>query len=328
MNNKNTAVLLMNVGSPDAPTKAAVRRYLSEFLNDKRVIDLPWLLRKILVNLIIIPFRVKKSTALYQQLWTTNRSPLIFYSEELKNKLQTKLDDNFKVFLGMRYGNPGYKKALADIKQQNFEKLIVVPLFPQHALSTTETAFEAVKSEIKEQNVKIELVEIQQFYYNPDFIKVFVNQIKKYQPDAYDHIVFSYHGIPLRQDEKSHPTNWQSIEKYAYSKACLETTNLIVEGLGLAKENYSIGFQSRLSKNWLSPFTDELILSKLNTGNKKILVVTPSFVTDCLETIIEIRETYKQKFIANVGEQLQLVESLNDNNEWVEVLKKMIIDVC
>ncbi len=323
MTQAKTAILLMNVGSPDAPNQSAVRKFLSEFLNDKRVIDLPWLLRKILVNLIIIPFRVKKSTALYQRLWTEKGSPLIYISEELKDKLQAKADNNCKVYFGMSYGKPGYKKALSEIKQDGFEKLVVVPLFPQHALSTTESSFVAVESEIQKQNLKIECVQIGQFYEHPKFVEAFAEQAKKYQPETYDHIFFSFHGLPNRQDEKSKPEN---ISNYSYSKACKETARLISEGLNLSKSGYSLGFQSRLSKNWLTPFSDELLLKKLRDGKKKILVLAPSFVTDCLETIVEIELDYQQEFIKNGGEKLQLVASLNAEDTWVEALNEIIRD--
>jgi ferrochelatase len=283
MNQSKTAILLTNVGSPDAPTQKAVRKFLSEFLNDKRVIDLPWLLRIILVNLIIIPFRVKKSTGLYKRLWTEKGSPLIYLSEELKEKLQLKLGNNFEVFFGMRYGNPGYKKALSEIKKAGFEKLLVLPLYPQHALSTTETSFIAIEKEIQKQNIQIELVKIGQFYKHPGFIKAFAEQAKQYHPETFDHILFSFHGLPNRQDKKSKPENEPD---YSYSKACCETAQLISKELNLSESDYSIGFQSRLSKNWLTPFSDEIILEKLNEGKKRILVLAPAFVTDCLETIV------------------------------------------
>jgi len=326
MTNK-TAILLINLGSPGAPTKTAVRKFLTEFLNDKRVIDFPWLFRKLLVNLIIIPFRLKKSTRLYKMLWTEEGSPLIFLTEKLKKKLQNKLGNNAKVFVGMRYGNPGYKQALSEIKKEGFDKIVVFPLFPQYALSTTETAVKAVEHEIRKQNILSEISVIPSFYNHPQFIKVFAGQIKKYHPETYDHIVFSYHGLPLRQDQKSQPANWHSPDKYAYSKACIETTELIARNLELPTEKFSVGFQSRLSRNWLSPFTDELLPQKLKEGNKKILIAAPSFVADNLETIIEIGQDYRQEFIENGGEMLQLVESLNATDEWVDALAAMSLDI-
>ncbi len=324
MNQEKTAILLMNVGSPDAPTKAAVRKYLSEFLNDKRVIDLPWLLRKFLVNGIIVPFRVKKSTKLYLRLWTSKGSPLIYISEVLKEKLQRKLGDDFRVFVGMRYGNPGYKKAISEIKKQGFKQLVVLPLFPQHALSTTETAFVAVEKEIQRQAINIQMIKVGQFYRNPEFVKAFAEQVKKYQPDTFDHVLFSFHGIPVRQDIKSQPDGWNSRETYLYSEACFETARLIALESNIPVEDFSVAFQSRLSKKWLTPFSDELLLQKLTKGIKKILVVAPSFVTDCLETTVEIEKDYQKMFLDNGGEKLQLVHSLNAEDVWVETLKTLI----
>jgi len=316
-----TAVLLVNLGTPDAPTVGKVRTYLSQFLNDKRVIDLPWLVRKILVNGIIIPFRVKKSTALYKRLWTEKGSPLIYLSEELKEKVQTECGDNCKVFFGMRYGNPGYKKALSEIKKGGFNKLVVLPLFPQHALSTTETSFVAVEKEIQKQKIKVELLKIGQFYKHPGFVQAFAEQAKKYKPNTFDHVLFSFHGLPNRQDEKSKP---EGIADYSYSNACYETAKLISAELNISESNYSVSFQSRLSRNWLTPFSDELLFEKLNEGKKKILVLAPAFVTDCLETIVEIEYDYAEEFLKNGGEKLQLVSSLNAEDIWVKSLIEII----
>ncbi len=330
------AVLLMNVGSPDEPTVSSVRKYLTAFLNDKRVIDLPWLLRKFLVNAIIIPFRVKKSTGLYQHLWTEKGSPLIYYSEELKQKLQVQLGDSFQVFVGMRYGNPGYKKALSEIKKKGFEKLILVPLFPQHAMSTTETAVVAAQKEIKKLGIKSEIIEVGQFYDHPKFIDAFVVQARKHDLSKFDHIVFSYHGLPNRQVEKCHPgirvesCNCKSVlpnhGKFCYRATCYETSRLIASKLNLTGSDYSVGFQSRLSNNWLTPFTDAILRKKLSEGKKDILVFAPSFVTDCLETILEIGVEYGEEFKQNGGNKLQLVESLNVENTWVEVLAEIVIE--
>ncbi|MBN2636047.1 MAG: ferrochelatase, partial [Prolixibacteraceae bacterium] len=298
MKQGKTAVLIMNVGSPDKPEIPSVRKYLTQFLNDKRVIDLPYLLRKFLVNVIIIPFRVKKSTGLYQQLWTEKGSPLIFYTEELKEKLQTQLGNFYSVFIGMRYGNPGYKHALSEIKKGDFEKLLLVPLYPQHAMSTTETSVIAAENEIKKQGIKAKVATVEQFYNHPKFIDAFIQQAKKYDLKKFDHFVFSYHGLPNRHVEKCHPgikvgdCNCQNTfpehGKYCYRATCYETSRLIAARLNLETSDYTVGFQSRLSNNWLTPFTDAVLDEKLKEGKKNILVFAPSFVTDCLETILEI----------------------------------------
>ena len=334
MKQEKTAVLLMNVGSPDEPKVPSVRKYLTQFLNDKRVIDLPFLLRKFLVNANIIPFRVKKSTGLYQQLWTEKGSPLIYYTEELKEKLQAQLGNSFEVFIGMRYGNPGYKTALSAIKKGNFKKLVLVPLYPQYAMSTTETSVVAAEKEIKKQGIKAEVFTVEQFYDDPKFIDSFIQQATKYDLKAFDHFVFSYHGLPNRHVEKCHPEikvgdcNCQNAlpdhGKFCYRATCYETSRLIADRLNLSASDFTVGFQSRLSNNWLTPFTDAVLEEKLKEGKKNILVLAPSFVTDCLETILEIGVEYGEEFKKMGGNKLQLVDSLNAEEYWVEALSEMI----
>lgn len=328
-----TAILLMNVGSPDAPTIPAVRKYLTEFLNDKRVIDLPFLLRKFLVNLIIIPFRVKNSTKLYLQLWTPKGSPLIYLSKELQEKLQAKMATDADVYIGMRYGNPSYKKALADIQQKGYDKIVLVPLFPQHAMSTTETALVAAENQIKKLEINAEVLNTDQFYNHQKFIDAFVEQVKKHELSNFDHILFSYHGLPNRQIEKCHPgitvdtcTCTESLPehgKYCYRATCFQTSRLIAKQLKIKPKDYSVAFQSRLSNNWLTPFTDAVLNEKLIEGKKKILVLAPSFVTDCLETTLEIGVEYAEDF-EKKGGTLQLVDSLNAENKWVDALAEII----
>ena len=334
MSKEKTAILLMNVGSPDRPEVKSVYKYLTQFLNDKRVIDLPWLLRKFLVNGIIIPFRVKNSTRLYEKLWTEKGSPLIFYSEEMKEKLQNRLNENTKVFVGMRYGNPGYKAAISEIKKGGFERLLIFPLYPQFAMSTTETSVIAVEEELKKQKLNVKTSVVEQFYDHPLFIAAFVEQAKKYNFSKYDHIVFSYHGLPNRQIEKCHPgIKVQDCQcngtvpkhgTHCYRATTFATSLKIANALGLKKKDYSISFQSRLSKNWLSPFTDDNLLEKLKEGKKKILVLAPSFVTDCLETIVEIGEDYGDMFKESGGEKLQMADSLNAEPQWIDAMLKII----
>ncbi|WP_167611262.1 ferrochelatase [Maribellus sediminis] len=332
-----TAILLLNVGSPDAPTVPAVRRYLTQFLNDKRVIDLPWLLRKFLVNAIIIPFRVKNSTKLYLRLWTKKGSPLIYLTEELRAKLEQKQKDGDKVFAAMRYGNPSIKKALKEIKSEGFKKIILVPLFPQHAMSTTETAVAAAEKRIKKLGIKAEVKSVEQFYDHPKFLESFVKQGQKYDLSKYDHVIFSYHGLPNRHIEKCHPGINLAVcncttagipehGKKCYRATSYETSRLLAKQLNLKPEDYTVSYQSRLSKNWLTPFTDVTLDEKLKEGKKKILVFAPSFVTDCLETTLEIGVEYGDEFYKNGGEKLQLVESLNAEDHWVEALNEIIKD--
>jgi ferrochelatase len=329
-----TAVILANVGTPDEPTVPAVRRYLFQFLNDRRVIDLPWLLQKFLVNVIIVPFRASKSTKLYQMLWTEKGSPLLTISNESKDKLQERLGHNYEVFVGMRYQNPSLKTTLQTIKEKRFDKIVVLPMFPQYASSTTGTISQLVNTEIAGWNVIPELTIVSQFYDNPGFVKAFAAQIRKYKPEEFDHIIFSYHGLPFSQTDRVHPAiktvncncevEMPAHGRFCYKATCYETTRLLAKELGLPKSAYSVAFQSRLTKNWLKPFSDEEIIKLAKQGKKRVLITAPAFIADCLETIVEIGIEYQQLFEKNGGEKIQLVESLNSNDDWIETINQMI----
>lgn len=333
-NSKRTAVLLVNVGTPDEPKVPAVRRYLFDFLNDRRVIDLPLIPQKLLVNLIIVPFRAPKSTKLYEMLWTEEGSPLLVNAEKNKQKLQEALGYQYEVFIAMRYQKPSLKKVLHQIRDERYGQLIVIPVFPQYASSTTGTIAQFVSKEVAKWTVVPEIRMVSQFYDHPTFVKAFTERIKEYKPETYDHIIFSYHGLPNRQVDKVHPevastvcTCEQALPehgKYCYKATCYETTRLLAGSLKLKPEDYSVSFQSRLTTNWLKPFTDELLIKKAKEGAKRILVVAPAFVADCLETTVEIGIEYQDLFEKEGGEKVQLVESLNDHPLWIETLKDII----
>ena len=329
-----TAVILVNVGTPDSPAVADVRRYLFQFLNDRRVIDLPWLLQKILVNLIIVPFRAPKSAKLYQKLWDEKGSPLLYYSEQVAEKLQLRMGGNYRICNTMRYGNPSLEKTLKQIENQNFKKIIVLPLFPQYASATTGSVSEYIMEKISHWNEIPELQLINHFHDHPAFINAFADQAARYEVAQWDHVIFSFHGLPLRQISKVHPKidcteclcKTQSIEegKFCYQAACYETARLIAGKMGLSTSDYSVSFQSRLTKNWMTPFTDVVLVKKAKEGIKKILIFAPTFVADCLETKVEIGDEYKLLFKKHGGEDLQLVESLNDHDCWIEGLNQII----
>jgi len=329
-----TAVILANVGTPDEPTVPAVRRYLFQFLNDRRVIDLPWLLQKFLVNVIIVPFRAPKSTKLYQMLWTSKGSPLLTISIESREKLQKRLGENYEVFVGMRYQNPSLKTTLQTIKEKRFDKIVVLPMFPQYASSTTGTISQLVNTEIARWNVIPELTIVSQFYDNPGFVKAFAAQIRKYKPEEFDHIIFSYHGLPFSQTDRVHPAiktvncncevEMPDHGRFCYKATCYETTRLLAKELGLPKSAYSVAFQSRLTKNWLKPFSDKEVIKLAKEGKKRVLIAAPAFIADCLETIVEIGVEYQHLFEENGGEKIQLVESLNANADWIETLAELV----
>lgn len=334
MREKEKAVLVVNVGTPDKDDIPSVRRFLLHFLNDKRIIDIPWFFRKILVNLIIVPFRAHKSTRLYHQLWTPEGSPLLLNMKKFANRLQNELGPVYHVYPAMRYGNPSLKGALKKIKKERYEEIIVFPLFPQYASSTSGTILDFVMAEVKRWQVIPALHFVPQFYYHPGFLESFAQNISSCHPEDFDHIIFSYHGLPLRQVNKVHPgisfdncsceKQMPPHGKFCYKATCYETTRLLAEKLGLESQNYSVTFQSRFSKNWLSPFTDERIRELALKGNKKILVVVPSFVADCLESLVEIEIENSKLFRKNGGEKLVLVKSLNDNETWVKAAADMV----
>ncbi|MDZ7738048.1 MAG: ferrochelatase [Bacteroidales bacterium] len=328
------ALILVNVGTPDSPDTESVRRYLTEFLNDKKVIDLPWLARKILVNLIIIPFRVRKSTTLYRRLWTDKGSPLLMHMQSLVLKLRSMVPAGTDVFGAMSYGKPSLRSLLTDLASADYDEITVLPLYPQYADSTTGSVSELVSKHRLKINKDIEMVIIQQFWSHPAFIGCFTEAISSCSPDKFDHIIFSYHGLPLRQISKIHPGRDSRnciCEKEmpewghsCYKAACYGTTRMIAEKLKPGNDRYSTAFQSRLSRNWLSPFTDETLIKLAGEGAERVLLVAPSFVTDCLETLVEIGDEYSDLFIKHGGKELVLVESLNDSTRWAEA----ILDIC
>ena len=328
------AVILINVGTPESPGRKHVRKYLTEFLNDRRVIDIPWLARKILVNLIIIPFRTGKSAALYQRLWTQAGSPLRIHLENLVKKLNAQGGEEYRFFGAMRYGSPSIKEILARVMDENFTQIILFPLYPQYASSTTGTVVGEALNIVRSKEVIPEIKTIVQFYDRQAYIDAFAARVREHDLSEYDHVLFSFHGLPERQIRKVHPgtgpgdctceTSMPSHGRYCYKATCYETTRLIAERLGLPRERYTVAFQSRLSRNWLSPFSDDKVRDFAAKGMKNVLVVAPSFVADCLETTMEIGEDYRDLFLQLGGEKLTLVESLNDSDEWARAIGEMV----
>ena len=330
-----TGVLLINLGTPDSPSVSDVRSYLSQFLNDPRVIDIPWLLRKMLVNLIIVPFRAPKSAKIYQKLWTDKGSPLLYYSEQVKTLLQQELSEEFDVYLAMRYKNPSIPNVLEAMRKKNYERIIVLPMFPQYASASTGSALDEVMRVIRTWWVIPEIKMISQYYDHPTFIEAFAERGRKYSIDDYDHVLFSYHGLPERQVDKVYDNDLcanhdcehgvTDDNKYCYKATCYATTRLLAEKLHIPAEKYTVCFQSRLDQKWLKPFSDEVVRECGRKGMKKILVFSPAFTADCLETIIEIGDEYQEIFKEHGGEKVQLVESLNDHPLWIKCLKELVL---
>lgn len=332
--NSKTAVLLINLGSPLSPSVAHVRSYLRQFLNDPRVIDIPWLHRKLLVNAVIVPFRAPKSAKLYKKLWTDRGSPLIHFTRLAMQELQNVLGSSFEVFMAMRYKEPSISRTLEKIRSANFSRIIVLPLFPHYASATTGSVYDEVMRVVRPWWAIPEITFVGQYHDHPAFIEAWSARGKEYAAEKFDHVVFSYHGLPLRQVEKTHENlpcekfnctmEINDTNRYCYQATCYATTRALAQRLGLSNDRITVSFQSRLNEKWLRPFTDEVIRSLAEKGVKRVLVFSPAFTADCLETIIEVREEYRNIFIANGGEQLQLVESLNDHPAWIACLKALV----
>lgn len=327
---QNRILLLINTGTPEKPETRHVRSYLSEFLNDKRIIDLPWITRKILVNLIIVPFRAPKSARLYRKLWTEHGSPLLYNLNNLVKKVQNQVKNDYQVYAAMRYGKPSLAEILRNLQKQQPEEIIVFPLFPQYASSTTGSVNELILSEIKKWNIIPGIRFIEQFYSHPSYIDVIAGKIKSYDESRYDHILFSYHSLPLKHIRKIHSTKniadcecnveFPAEGTFCYKATCYQTSRLIADKLSLPSEKYSTSFQSRFSKDWLNPFTDVVLKNLAHSGKKRVLVVAPSFVADCLETLIEIKDEYQNLFKEEGGDEIVFVESLNDMDDWADAV--------
>lgn len=331
-----TAVLLLNTGTPDSPEISGVRKYLFEFLNDKRVIDIPWLLRKMLVNFIIVPFRAPGSAKRYQKLWTGKGSPLLFHGVSVQKKLQQKLGEGYIVEFATNYGRPNINEVVKKVLKQNVNRIIAFPLFPQYASSTTGSALEKLLK-ILAHGYKIPaIITILQYYDYPSYLEAMAARIFDYDYLSYDHILISYHGLPISQVNKSHDgkacehynctIEVTEQNQYCYHASCYATSRLLAGKLNLDENRYTVCFQSRIAKNWLSPFTDEVITTLAKEGKKCLLVVCPSFTADCIETTIEIGQEYKDLFLQNGGTKLTIVESLNDSERWVDAIGKMVSD--
>lgn len=300
-------VLLVNLGSPSSTLPDDVYRYLQEFLSDPFVVDLPYLARQLLVRAIIVPLRYKKSAKAYEKVWLPEGSPLIYHGKNLAKKVQERLGADFTVELGMRYGSPSLQNALCNLKAKT-NKIIVIPLFPQYADATTGSIFHYLRS--------IETQKISHFHDHPLFIQAWVDQAKEFDLASYDHIIFSYHGLPLRQVRKNG----------MYLEHCTKTTELITKGLNLEPRQYTMSFQSRLGpEKWLQPFTSKTIKHRAHLGDKRLLVFSPSFVADCLETTFELGMEAKEEFIALGGNTLDLVPSLNSTDSWVNAVADIIV---
>ena len=321
-------VLLVNLGSPESPTAKDVKPYLDEFLMDKYVIDVPYLLRAFLVRGIILRKRPEKSAAAYAKVWTKEGSPLIVFSKKMHQKVQQLVD--VPVALAMRYGTMTILKGLQELKDKGVTEVMLFPLYPQHAMASTVTILELAEELRKKHFPEMKFKIVSAFYNKPDYIKSLANSMKKYLDTfEYDHLLFSYHGIPERHIRKTDITkshckidgsccNMPSpAHEFCYRHQCYETTRQVVELLNIPKDKYSQTFQSRLAGDkWLEPYTDIEVNKMPEKGIKKLAVVTPAFVADCLETLEEIAMEASHQFKENGGEEFLAIPCMNDGDEW------------
>ena len=329
-------IVLMNLGSPDSTEVKDVRRYLNEFLMDGRVIDIPYLLRLLLVRGIIVPFRALKSAEAYKTIWWKEGSPLVQLTRQLQYAVQQQLEA--PVAVAMRYGNPSPKDAYDELlkKVNGLEEVILFPLYPHYAMSSYETAVEYMKEVHRKEKYKFQLTTIKPYYNDVDYINVMAENMKPYLNQDYDHILFSYHGVPERHIKKSDITGSHCLRvenccdvnspahSFCYRHQCFATTKLITSQLNIPSDKYSISFQSRLGKGWLEPFTDIRLELMPTEGIKKLLIICPAFVSDCLETLEEIAERGKETFMQAGGESYTMIPCLNVHPLWVSAISKCI----
>jgi ferrochelatase len=329
------AVLLVNLGSPDSPSVPDVRRYLREFLMDGRVLDVNWLLRFCIVNFAILPSRPKQSAHAYQSIWTPAGSPLIVTSRNVQAALQKRVD--LPVALAMRYQNPSIPDAVRQLAQQGAGEVLLIPLFPHYAMSSYETAVVRVQ-EVAAQVAPGMKIQTQPPYgADPDYIAALVGSAQPFLAKDYDHLLFSFHGIPERHLHKSDPTGCHCLKVQnccetpssahgtCYRAQCLQTVGAFVQATGLPRERYSVAFQSRLGRDpWLKPYTDQELPKLAARGVKRLLVICPAFVSDCLETLEEIGLRGRDTFLGAGGSEFSLIPCLNEHPLWVEALEKMV----
>lgn len=340
------AVLLINLGTPDSPATSDVRRYLNQFLTDGRVIDIPWLPRQLLVRGIIAPFRAGNSAKSYRAIWTERGSPLKYHSLDFAQLLQQQLNErtanqngrSYVVELAMRYQSPSIESALAKLRAHQPQRYIVVPMFPQYASSSTGSAHEEVMRVVGTWQTVPPISFINSYHNDEGFLDSFAQIGSTYQPHTYDHVLFSFHGLPQRHMKKADESGKHCVvtpncceiacptNRFCYAHQCTITAHQLAERLQIPREKYTISYQSRLGNDpWMQPYTVRVLedLAK-NKGVKSILVFCPAFVADCLETIFEISTEYQEEFIAWGGERVQLVESLNTHPRWVQAVADMV----
>lgn len=333
-----SAVLLLNLGSPDSPSVPDVRRYLAEFLMDGRVIDLPWPLRFAIVRLGIIPKRSKSSAHAYASIWTKAGSPLIETTRHVQRKLQERID--LPVEIAMRYQNPSIDSVITRLANEGTGELLLIPIFPHYAMSSYETAVERVRTVIQTRAPRMRLKVFPPYYNHPEYIAALVESAAPFLNAGFDHLLFSFHGLPERHLRKSDPTGAHCLRvedccsipspchDTCYRAQCLKTVRAFAQSVGLSHAKFSIAFQSRLGRDpWMQPYTEHELARLGATGVKRLLVICPAFVSDCLETIEEIGQRGRETFLQAGGGSLDLVPCLNDHPRWIGALESFMAEL-
>lgn len=332
---KTQGVLLVNLGSPESTSVGDVRKYLREFLTDPRVLDNPAPIRHAVVNLFILPSRPKDSAEAYEKIWTDEGSPLIVITERVADLLRERVDAPVEV--AMRYGRPSVKSALRKLASMGVDDLFVIPLYPHYAMSSYETAVAKVRDELAELPFDMELTFQPPYYDDPAYIDALVDSALEYLEDDYDHVLFSYHGVPERHVQKTDPSGCYCLQTadcckkknpahaFCYRHQVHATTWAFADKAGIPPDKYSLTFQSRLGRDpWLTPYTDHTLVEMPSKGIKKLVVLSPAFVSDCLETIEELGMEGREEFLEAGGEEFRLVPCLNDHPKWIDVLEKFV----
>ena len=306
-------ILIINLGTPDNLELTSVKKYLKEFLSDSYVVDIPTIIRIILVNFIIVPFRSRKTQEAYKSIWTKKGSPLIINTNLIKEKLDQKIE--YPVEMAMRYQNPSIEKGLISLEEKGCKEIIVLPLYPHYAEATSLTTKLKVKDVKDKLDLDLKLSFLDEFYNEDGYIESLSKQINSHLNDDVDFLLFSYHGIPKRQNVRTNPT---------YEEQVKLASKLCAERLDLKDDQWGVAFQSRIGPGWLQPFTDKVLENLPKNGIKKIAVVCPSFVADNLETLEEINIEARETFIEAGGEKFVFIPCLNNDDNWIDFLVKYV----
>jgi len=329
------ALLLVNLGSPASTEVADVRRYLNQFLMDPHVIDLPWPLRRLLVSLILAR-RPAQSAHAYASIWWPEGSPLVVLGQRLRDELRAHWSQG-PVELAMRYGEPSIERALLDLAGRGVRELVFAPLYPQFADSTTTTAVEEAQRVVRQHGLDLQLRVLPAFYEQPDYLAALAESVRPYLEQGFDHLLLSFHGLPERHLKRSDPSGGHCLQgpdccqraqgevlARCYRAQCLRTAEGLARAAGLGPQQWSVSFQSRLGRaKWIEPYTEARLDELAAAGVRKLLVMCPAFVADCIETLEEIGDRGREQFLAAGGEELILVPCLNTHPAWVETLAKL-----